>query len=74
MLDHGIVAIIDGEVKKVRCGTCSFEHPYRQGKGGRPKKSGVQSLFEQVAATMPGFVTPPSPSAIGKRPSTRKKR
>lgn len=50
-LDHTIVAIVNDEVKKVRCCTCSFEHPYREGKGGRTKKNDVQSLFDQVAAS-----------------------
>jgi hypothetical protein len=73
MLDHGIVAIVDGQVRKVRCGTCSFEHPYREAKGGRPKKGDVQSLFEQVASGMPGFTAAGNSAGKAKKPSSRKK-
>ena len=74
VLDHGVVAIVDGEVKKVRCNTCSFEHPFREGKGGRPKKTNVQSLFEQVAAAMPGVsgVAGDSTKPAKKSPSRKK--
>ncbi|MDD5541848.1 MAG: hypothetical protein PHX83_01585 [Acidobacteriia bacterium] len=57
-LDHTIVAIVNGEVMKVRCCTCSFEHAYRQGKGGKPKKNDVQSLFDQVASSLQKGGTP----------------
>lgn len=63
VMDHSIVALVDGEVKKVRCGTCSFEHPFRHGEGARKKRGDVQSLFDQVAATMPGY-SQPSPDAL----------
>ena len=49
IMNHSVVAIVDGEVKKVRCHTCLTEHPYRKCKGGK-KKENVQSLFEQVLA------------------------
>lgn len=73
ILNHGVVAIVDGEVKKTRCLTCSFEHPYREGKGGRPKKNGVQSLFDQVVATMPGSFQSTTPDRKKKKSSSRKK-
>ena len=53
LTNHGVVAMVDGEVKKVRCNTCYFEHDYRHGKGGRKKKSDVKSLFDQVLKSMP---------------------
>jgi hypothetical protein len=68
VLDHGIVAIVGGEVRKVRCNTCSFEHGFREGKGGKPKPTKAQSLFDQVAAGLPGY-----PNAPDKSSTTRKK-
>lgn len=74
ILDHGIVAIVDGEVKKVRCLTCSFEHAYKESKGARPKKSAVKSLFDQVAAGISGHAISPEPSAKkAKKPRGSKK-
>jgi hypothetical protein len=72
VLDHGIVAIVSGEVRKVRCNTCSFEHAFREGKGGKPKKGNVQSLFDQVAASMPGLAEDES-SKPGKKTPSRKR-
>ncbi len=74
VLDHGIVAIVGREVRKVRCNTCSFEHSFREGKGGKPKKTHVQSLFDQVAAGMSGFSgAPDNASTSGKKSPSRKK-
>ncbi|MEW5807535.1 MAG: hypothetical protein AB1756_09355 [Acidobacteriota bacterium] len=60
IMNHSVVAIVDGDVKKVRCLTCMTEHPYRKCKGGK-KKDGVQSLFDQVLAKVsrPYQPTPP---------------
>jgi len=38
LLSHDVAAVVEGEVKKVRCRTCLNEHPYRHGKGGRKEK------------------------------------
>jgi hypothetical protein len=72
VLDHGIVAIVGGEVRKVRCNTCSFEHAFREGKGGKPIKTKAQSLFDQVAASLPGFEGDGSLKP-GKKTPTRKR-
>jgi len=51
LMNHGVVGIVEGEVKKVRCLTCYFEHPYRQGRAGRSqdrKKREMNKLFHQV--------------------------
>ena len=62
LMNHYIVSIVEKEVAKVRCQTCSSEHNYRHGKGGKKKES-VKSLFDQVAAGL----LPPSRPASGKR-------
>ena len=49
IMNHSVVAIVENEVKKVRCLTCLTEHSYRKCKGGRKKES-TQSLFDQVLA------------------------
>ena len=51
MMNHGVVGIVGGEVKKVRCLTCHYEHTYRQGRAGRSqdrKKREMKKLFDQV--------------------------
>ena len=51
LMNHGVVGIVGGEVKKVRCLTCHYEHPYRHGRAGRSqdrKKREMKNLFEQV--------------------------
>jgi hypothetical protein len=53
LLSHDIAAVVEGEVKKVRCRTCLNEHPYRHGKGGRKEKDDIKSLWDQVLSKMP---------------------
>lgn len=51
LMNHGVVGMVGGEIKKVRCLTCQYEHPYRQGRAGRPqnrKKRAMKKLFDQV--------------------------
>ena len=52
LMNHYVVSLVDGVPQKVRCQTCSNEHNYRHGKGGK-KKDTVKSLFDQVAASLP---------------------
>ncbi len=51
LMNHGVVGIVEGEIKKVRCLTCYYEHPYRHGRAGRSqdrKKREMKKLFDQV--------------------------
>ncbi len=73
VLDHSVVAIVNGEIRKVRCRTCDNEHDYRHGKGGEKKKSKQQSAFDQVLAS----IAPPGEAPVAEkrgraRRSTRK--
>ncbi|MBI4481528.1 MAG: hypothetical protein HY652_01425 [Acidobacteria bacterium] len=52
LTNHAIVSMIGSEVGKVHCLTCLFQHDYRHGKGGRRKKSEVQTLFDQVVSRL----------------------
>ena len=51
LMNHGVVGIVEGEIRKVRCLTCYYEHPYRHGRAGRShggKKREMKKLFDQV--------------------------
>lgn len=60
IMNHSVVAIVENEVKKVRCLTCLTEHPYRKCKGGR-KKEDAKSLFDQVLAKVTRTYQPSAP-------------
>ena len=51
LTDHSVVAMVQEEVKKVRCRTCNYEHNFRHGKGGQKKKPKL-SAYEQVLASI----------------------
>ena len=59
LMNHYIVSMVDGEVKKVRCQTCHHEHDFQHGQGGEKKKTSRKSLFDQVAANLPQISPPP---------------
>ncbi len=59
IMNHSVVAMVEGEVKKVRCLTCLTEHPYRKCKGGK-KKDDAKSLFDQVLAKVTRTYQPSS--------------
>ncbi len=54
IMDHAVVAMLNGEVVKVRCRTCNREHPYRKGKGGKQKETSAQQAFNDVLAGILG--------------------
>ena len=54
IMNHGVVAMVEEEVKKTRCLTCNNEHNYRHAKDTRRIKDSKNSLFEQVLSSMPG--------------------
>ena len=62
LMNHYVVSLVEKEVRKVRCQTCSSEHNYRHGKGGK-KKECVKSIFDQVAA---GLLPPSRPGSRDK--------
>ncbi len=66
LMNHYVVSMINGEVKKVRCQTCHFEHDYLHGVDSGKKKSTRQALFDQIAATLPP-TSPPSQSPKEKK-------
>lgn len=60
IMNHSVVALVEGQIKKVRCLTCLTEHPYRKCKGSK-KKEDTQSLFDQVLAKVTKTYRPSSP-------------
>jgi hypothetical protein len=76
VMDHSVMAIVGGEVKKVVCRTCNHEHDYRHGKGPQKKaKTTKLSAYEQVLASvtaaMPGSPTGPPPQKTSTSPRGR---
>lgn len=62
LMDHSIVAVVNGEVVKVRCRTCQHEHIYRHGHGARKrsldramdKKAAFDAVLASILAAQPG--------------------
>ena len=52
VMDHSVVAMVDQEVKRVRCRTCNHEHDYRHGKSPQTKKKPKLSAYDQVLASV----------------------
>ena len=47
--DHAIVAMIDDEIRRTRCGVCDAEHEYKEAKVPTPRrKTQPPALFTQV--------------------------
>src|SRR6476620_2466817 len=64
--DHAIVAMIDDEIRRTRCGICDAEHEYKEGKVPPPRrKTQPPALFTQVLDNINGAAprpqAPPSP-------------
>jgi hypothetical protein len=61
--DHAIVAMIDDEIRRTRCGSCDAEHEYKEAKVPAPRrKTQPPALFTQVLEGLNG-PTPPHPVA-----------
>jgi hypothetical protein len=60
--DHAIVAMIDDEIRRTRCGICDAEHEYKEGKVPPPRrKTQPPALFTQVLDNING--SGPKPQA-----------
>lgn len=58
LTDHVVVAMLDDQVKQVRCSACDAEHPYKGGKvpARRRKAATPAALTEQVLEGLTGDV------------------
>jgi hypothetical protein len=62
--DHAIVAMIDDEIRRTRCGSCDAEHEYKEAKVPAPRrKTPPPALFTQVLEGLNG-PTPPHPATV----------
>jgi hypothetical protein len=60
--DHAIVAMIDDEIRRTRCGICDAEHEYKEGKVPTPRrKTQPPALFTQVLDNLNGTPKPQPP-------------
>jgi hypothetical protein len=60
--DHAIVAMIDDEIRRTRCGICDAEHEYKEGKVPTPRrKTQPPALFNQVLDNVNGSTPKPQP-------------
>ncbi len=66
LMNHYVVSMLAGEVKKVRCQTCHYEHDFQHGEGAKKKKSELQTLFDQVAASLPQVTSSQKPAKPGR--------
>lgn len=64
--DHAIVAMIDDEIRRTRCGSCDAEHEYKEAKVPAPRrKTQPPALFTQVLDGLQGpNARPHSPPAV----------
>ncbi len=69
IMNHAVLGLVAGEVKRVRCNTCMNEHAYRRARVPRKKKDSVQDLFDQVLSRIPD---PPSDASPPARPARRR--
>jgi hypothetical protein len=67
LMNHYVVSMINGEVRKVRCQTCHYEHDYLHGVDSGKKKGTRQALFDQIAGTLPPTVSPPQDAKAKKK-------
>ena len=73
--DHAIVAMIDDEIRRTRCGVCDAEHEYKEAKVPAPRrKTQPTALFNQVLDGINGPTRPHAPEStpeesIGLSPS-----
>jgi hypothetical protein len=60
--DHAIVAMVDDQIQRTRCGICDAEHEYKEGKVPTPRrKTQPPALLTQVLDGLNGPVPPAPP-------------
>ena len=47
-MNHGVVGMVGGDVRKVRCNTCLSEHVFRHGKIPARRRNETSKLFDEV--------------------------
>jgi len=71
--NHGVMVLVGGKIKRVRCAPCLHEHAFHHAKVPK-RKDQVKDLFDQVLARIPGAAASapekPAPGAPRPRPRT----
>ena len=53
LTNHSVASIVNGDVARVQCRTCYYEHKFRHGKSGAKKPSSRKAdLFDQVLSRL----------------------
>lgn len=52
IMNHGVMALQEAEILKVRCNTCQNEHPYRRGRMPK-KKDPLKEAYDALLAKGP---------------------
>ena len=47
IMNHGVMALADAVILKVRCNTCMNEHPFRHGRSPR-KKDPLKAAYDEL--------------------------
>lgn len=58
LMNHGVVGMVEQEIRKVRCNTCLSEHLFRHGKLPARRKSATDKLFREVLKGIQPNATP----------------
>mgnify|MGYP006160832825 CR=1 FL=1 len=67
--DHAIVAMIDDEIRRTRCGICDAEHEYKEARIPSPRrKTQPPALFNQVLDGMDQGVEPVLEQVVAQEP------
>jgi len=65
--DHFVLAMMNGEVAKVRCRTCNNEHNYHHNKNAK-KEMTAKEAYDKLVSSMPGGqAQPPEPKEPKKK-------
>ena len=67
VMDHGVVSLKGDEADRVRCRTCSYEHAYRKGKGGKGEMSAKQAFDTLMSSVMNSGAIPDAPKKRKKK-------
>jgi hypothetical protein len=53
LLNHSVMAVVEPEIKKVRCNTCAAEHSFRHGTPPKRRKDPLKEAYEALLAKLP---------------------
>jgi hypothetical protein len=57
IMNHGVMALADATIIKVRCNTCMTEHTYRHGRPPK-KKDPLKAAYDELLGKLPRMPEP----------------